>query len=225
MGREEHCKQISPACVGSVCSVWATLDLPLLMACVLSWSTLLRLQVALQGNYLKWALGCMHFPGLNCSGSSSRVLHKGPGSVGPAFCALPDPSSSCDQVFGGRTLPRWVVHLITSLLPTTRFSGCPVGLPSQVCCVSPLGCSSLAATLLVDVNHPRSQEDLVSNWEPAHTLVDDAVSGAEIAPCLPALAVSYLPLCLLQVRASLQPASSSLDSLSPFCSASGPAAS
>ena len=68
-------------------------------------------------------------------------------------------------------------------------------------------------TLLVDVNRSGSQEDLVSNWEPAHTLVDDAVSGAEIAPCLPALAVSYLPLCLLQVRASLQPASSSLDSL------------
>ena len=224
MGREEHCKQISLAFVGSARIVWTTLGLPPLTAPVLSLSTLLRLQVALQGNCLKRALGCVHFPGLS-PGSGSWVLHKGPGSVGPAFCALPDPSSSCDQVFGGRTLPRWVVHLITSLLPTTRFSGCPVGLPSQVCCVSPLGCSSLAATLLVDVNHPRSQEDLVSNWEPAHTLVDDAVSGAEIAPCLPALAVSYLPLCLLQVRASLQPASSSLDSLSPFCSASGPAAS
>ena len=91
------------------------------------------------GELFKWALGCIHFLGLNHSGSSSRVLHNGTGSVGPVFCALPDPSSSCDQVFGGRTLPSWVVHLITSLLPTTRFSGCPVGLPSQVCCVSPLG--------------------------------------------------------------------------------------
>ena len=51
-------------------------------------------------------------------------------------------------------------------------------------------------TLLADVNHPGSQEDLVSNWEPAHNLVEDAVSGAEIAPCFPALAGALLPLCL-----------------------------
>ena len=51
-------------------------------------------------------------------------------------------------------------------------------------------------TLLADVNRPGSQEDLVSNWEPAHSLVEDAISGAEIAPCLPALAVAHLPLCL-----------------------------
>ena len=48
--------------------------------------------------------------------------------------------------------------------------------------------------LLTDVNHPGSQEDLVSNWEPARSLVEDALSGAKIAPfwlwllpaCLPA---------------------------------------
>ena len=89
MGREEHCKQISLACVGSAHSVWATLGLPHLKMCVLSWSTLLRLQVALQGNCLKRAPGCVHFPGLSHSGSGSRVLHKGTDSVGPAFCALP----------------------------------------------------------------------------------------------------------------------------------------
>ena len=50
--------------------------------------------------------------------------------------------------------------------------------------------------LLADVNRPGSQEDLVSNWEPAHSLVEDAISGAEIAPCLLALAVTCLPLCL-----------------------------
>ena len=46
----------------------------------------------------------------------------------------------------------------------------------------------------MDVNHPESQEDLVSNWEPARSLVEDAIPGAEIAPlqlwlqpaCLPA---------------------------------------
>ena len=89
MGREEHCKQISLACVGSVRSVWATPGLPPLTVNVLSPSTLLNLQVALKGNCLKWALGDVHFPGLSCSGSGSRVLHKGTDSVGPAFCALP----------------------------------------------------------------------------------------------------------------------------------------
>ena len=49
-------------------------------------------------------------------------------------------------------------------------------------------------TLLADVNCPGSQEDLVSNWEPAHSLVEDAISGAEIAPRLLALAVACLPL-------------------------------
>ena len=35
------------------------------------------------------ALGCMHFPGLSCSGSGSRVLHKGADLVGPGFCSGP----------------------------------------------------------------------------------------------------------------------------------------
>ena len=51
-------------------------------------------------------------------------------------------------------------------------------------------------TLLADVNHTGSQKDLVSNWEPAHSLVEDAFSGANIGPCLPTLAVARLPLCL-----------------------------
>ena len=58
-------------------------------ACVLSPSTLLRLQVAVLGNFLGRALGCMYFPDLRCSGSGSQVLHKGTDSFGPVFCALP----------------------------------------------------------------------------------------------------------------------------------------
>ena len=88
------------------------------------------------------------------------------------------------------------VHLITSLVPAAWFPGCAVGAPSQVCRVSLLGSSSLAATLRVDVNLPESQEVLVSNWEPAHSLVEDAVSGAKFAPCLLALAGARLPPCL-----------------------------
>ena len=55
---------------------------------VLSWSTLLRLQVALQGNCPKWALSFVHFPGLSCSGSGSWVRHKGTDLGGLVFCAL-----------------------------------------------------------------------------------------------------------------------------------------
>ena len=71
------------------CSVGATLGLPLLTVCVLSQSTLLRLQVALQGDCLKQALGGMHFPGLSRSGSGIRVVLRGADLVGPVFCDLP----------------------------------------------------------------------------------------------------------------------------------------
>ena len=136
MGREEHCKQISLACVGSARSVWATLGLPPLTACVLSRSTLLRLQVALQGN-------CKAGPGLcvlprskplRFRFSGTQVLgYKGTDSVGPAFCALPRSRHSGDQVVGEHTLPRWAMRLITSLVLGA------VGAPSQVCHLFPLG--------------------------------------------------------------------------------------
>ena len=53
-------------------------------------------------------------------------------------------------------------------------------------------------TLLADVNHPGSQEDLVSIWEPAHSVVEGAISVTETAAacCLLALTVGSLPLCL-----------------------------
>ena len=35
------------------------------------------------------ALGCMHLPGLSCSGSATWVVLRGTDSIGPAFCALP----------------------------------------------------------------------------------------------------------------------------------------
>ena len=130
VGREEHCKQISLVSVGSARSVSAALGLPLLTTCVLSQSTLLRLQVALQTNCVKWALGCMHFPGRSHSGSGSRVLHKGTDLVGPAFCAFPGPRSSGNQVFSKRTLPagRWVLSPPRS--QPLGFLGAP-----QECCV------------------------------------------------------------------------------------------
>ena len=196
MGREEHCKQISLVCGGSSHSVWATLDLPPLTLCVLSQSTLLRLQADLQGNCLKWALGCMHLLGLSHSCSGSQVPHKGTDSVGPEFCDLP----RSQQL---RRPGAWRAHSLQVdgrsyhlPIPATGFLGCTAGAPSQVCHVSLLGRWFLAVALLADINHLGSQEDLVSNWEPACSLVEDSVSEAEIPPRLLALAVTRWPLCL-----------------------------
>ena len=129
--------QILLACVWSDLSVWALLGLPPLMACMLSLSILLRLQVALQGNSLEQALGCVHFQGLSCSGSGPWVLHKGTDSVGPAFCALPRSEQLRRSVLGDRTVPRWAVHLITSPIPASRASWVRSGRAvSGVRCVS-----------------------------------------------------------------------------------------
>ena len=57
---------------------------------VLFQSTLLSLQVALQGICpAKRALHFVHSPGLSCSGSGPQVVHKSTDSVGCVFCTLP----------------------------------------------------------------------------------------------------------------------------------------
>ena len=87
-----------------------------LMECVLSWSTLLRLQVALQGNCPKPALSFVHFPGLSCSGWGLGAPQRQT-QLGMSFVPFPGPGSSGYQVLGECTLPRWAVHLITSPVP------------------------------------------------------------------------------------------------------------
>ena len=139
VGREEPCRQILLACVGSAHIVWATLGLLPFTECVFSRSSLLRFKVTLQGNCLKWALGFVHFPGLSCSGSGLGYPTKAQTQLGLRFVPVPGLSSSCDQVLGKVTLPRWTVCLTTSLVPAARFPGCTAEAPSQVCYVSPLG--------------------------------------------------------------------------------------
>ena len=145
------------ACVESALSVWTTPGLSQLVAHVLSWSTLLRLQIPLQGNCPRWALGFVHFPGLSCSGSGSQVPTKAQTWMGMHFVPFPGPSSSGDQVLGECIVPDGLCVLIISPVPAAQFPGCTIRAPSQVCCVSPLGCWFLAATLLADVNHLGSQ--------------------------------------------------------------------
>ena len=151
VGREEHCKQISLAYVGSARSVSTTLGLPPLTACVLSQSTLLRLQVALQTNCLKRALSCVHFPGQSHSGSGSRVLSKGADSVGPV--PFPGPSSSGDQILGEHTLLRWSSesyhfpgpsHLISWVRSRSTVSGVPCVSSGELIsgCDPPVGCQT-----------------------------------------------------------------------------------
>ena len=64
----------------------------------------------------------------------------------------------------------------------------------------------------------RIPENLVSNCECAHSLVEDAISGAGITPFLPALATALLPLCLWWEMGQSTTASSPLVFVSPlFC--------
>ena len=158
--------------------------------CVLPGSTLLRLQGAVQAHCPTWALRFLHFPRLSRSGSG--VPRKGTDLDG--LC-VPCPSQvrAAQQTRCLATGPPEVGNVSYSpaqlLVP-----GClgPPWEQPQVCGASPLGSWSQAVTLLADVNRPGSQEDEVSKWEPAHGLVEDAVSGPKIAaaPCLLALALA-----------------------------------
>ena len=145
------------------------------------------------------AQGGMCFLGLYCSGS--RVPWRGTVQSGPVFRTLPRskllwlsgtlqghslgwvcilcPSQvRAAQVLGECTVPGGLCILIISPVPAARFPRCVARALSQVCHVS-LGNRSQAATPLADVNCPGSQEDVVSNWEPAHSLVEDAKLWAQ----------------------------------------------
>ena len=144
----------------------------------------------------EWALGCMHHPGLSHSCSGSQVLHKGTDLVGPALCALP----RHEQL---RRPGDWRGH-------TPQVGGVSYHLPCPSCLVSWVHSQSAlsgvpcvsSGEMISDCNSPdgcqlsRIQGRFGSNWESTHSLVENAISGAEFAPCLLALAVACLPLCL-----------------------------
>ena len=140
-------QQISLACVRSAHSVWATLGLPALMACVLSWYTLLRLQVALEGNCLRWAWV------VYTSQVYATQVHvlwystKAQTQLGLSFVPFPGLSSSSDKVLAEHTLPRW---------------GCgSYHLPSPSCSVSWV-CSGSAISGVLCV----SSGELISGCDP-----------------------------------------------------------
>ena len=138
---------------------------------VLPRSTLLRLQSSLRGHCPMWVL---------------------------YFVPFQDPSHSGDWVLGQHTVPGGPCILCTSLVPATQFPECATKAPSQVYRVSPLRSRSQAVTLLADVNHPGSQEDVISNWQPSHSLVETGLWGRDSSSHLPFGSVCGVPqpLCL-----------------------------
>ena len=107
VGREGNCRQMSLACVGSTCSVLATLGLPPLAGVCFpclhcSGSRLLSRERA---------LSCMHFPGL--SRSDSGFL-----SVGPAFFAFPAREAQSTRSLRSALSPG-AARLIPSAVPAS----------------------------------------------------------------------------------------------------------
>ena len=88
VGRQEHWKQISLACVGSAGSVWAALGLPRSQH-VRFPSLHCSGPRLLAGELSKAGAGLRALPRSKPLRFRSRVLHQGADSVGPAFCALP----------------------------------------------------------------------------------------------------------------------------------------
>ena len=112
VGREGHCKHRW--------RVWGALAVygprwlcPSSKRPVLPRSTMLRLQGTLQG------LAFRARPRSKPLGSP--ILSKGTDLVGCAFCALPRPECSGDQVLGEHTVPGGAWILITSLVPAAQF--------------------------------------------------------------------------------------------------------
>ena len=137
----------------------------------------------------------MHFPGLSPQVQVLGYSPKAQTWLGLFFLPSKFRVAQVTRCLGESTLTRCVMHLINSFIPAAQFPGCAAGDLSQVCHVSLLGSWSLAVTLLADANHPESQEDLISNWEPDHSLVEDVVTGTEIAP-LPSGSGCRLPASL-----------------------------
>ena len=184
--------------------------------CVLSLSMLLSHQVALQRNCLKWALGCVHFPGLSHSDSGSWVLHKRTDSVGPAFCVLPR-SEQLRQPGAWRAHSPQVWCILSPPCQPLEFLG------GSRRALSGVLCFFWGAHLWLQPSQwmstvRESQEVLVSYQKPACSLVEDAISEAKFAPFQLWLLPVSLPPGMDQSPASQL--SSGIRSV--LCSVSGP---
>ena len=70
--------------------------------------------------FREWALSYMHFPGLSHSGSGSRVIHKDPDSIEPAFLAFLIRAAQTTRSLTS-ALYLGAARLITSAVPASLF--------------------------------------------------------------------------------------------------------
>ena len=104
--------------------------------CMLSGSTLLRLQGALQGTVQSGPCACA-LP--RSKAAQIQILEystRAQTQFGMRFVPFPGPSSSGDQVLGECTVPGGLCILITFLVLATWFPSCTMRAPSGVLCVS-----------------------------------------------------------------------------------------
>ena len=130
-GREEHCKKISLACVGSACSECMDhtgFALAHSMCAFLVYTA--QAPGCSAGVLSEVGTGLRALPRPKPLGSGSRALHKAQTQLGLRFVSFPGPSSRGDQVLCECTLPEWGVRLIASL------SQPPGNATSDVLCVS-----------------------------------------------------------------------------------------
>ena len=101
-------------------------------------------------------------PLLTCTstGDTRTQFWLSPCGLGLHLGPFPGLSSSGNQVLCEHTLPCGPCVLIITLVLAAWFPECAMRALSQVSHMSPL--ESLSQTVLVDVNHPGSQEDLVA---------------------------------------------------------------
>ena len=129
-----------------------------------------------------------------CTAQVSDCSAGPPSKADIVFCALPRSKQLRQPAAWLAHCSRWAVHL--NHLPRPSCLVSRVHCKSTVSGVPCVSSGELISGCKAPVNCSGSQEDLVSNWEPAYSLVEDAISGGKISPCLLALAVARLPLCL-----------------------------
>ena len=186
------------ACVGSACSGWATL-FATAQGSMYFLGPHCSGSRGSQGHCPKWALCIMHFPGLSYSGSQLLCKSTDPDGLGILRSSQVQATQATRCLANALSQVACFMHLPGPSCSVSRVNreGTVPGVP----CVSS-GEWSQAVTLLVAVNHPGSQEDVVSNRQPAHSLVEDVFSGSDCSGPLPlTLAVAHLPLCCWGGRA------------------------